>query len=70
MFEVDDVRIRSLLVGRGLTVTQFAARAGINALTARKMLNSGAKVNIIVIGKVAKFFGVDSNDILKKEQSA
>ena len=67
MYEVDDSLIRALIFERGLTVAQFARRAGINGLTARKLLKSGAKVNGRIIHALAKFFGVDGNVLLKKE---
>ncbi len=69
MYEVDDSKIRALIFERGLTVTQFARRAGINGLTARKLVKDGAKVNGRIVSALAKFFGVDGNELLKKEQS-
>lgn len=67
MFAVDDSLIRSLLFERGLTVTEFARRAGINGLTARKLVKDGAKVNGRIVSTLAKFFGVDGEELLKKE---
>ena len=67
MFEVDDALIRALIFKRGLTVVEFARRAGINGLTARKLVKSGARVNGRIVATLAKFFGVDGNTLLKKE---
>ena len=67
MFEVDDSIIRALIFKRGLTVAQFARRAGINGLTARKLVKKGAKVNGRIIATLAEFFGVEGNVLLKKE---
>ena len=67
MFEVNDSLIRALLFERGLTVAQFARRAGINGLTAHKVVKDGAKVNGRIVGTLAKFFGVKGEALLKKE---
>ena len=67
MFEIDSSLIRSLLFKSGLTVAQFARRAGINGLTARKVVKDGAKVNGRIVGTLAKFFGVKGESLLKKE---
>ena len=67
MFAVDDSLIRSLLFKRGLTIREFARRAGINGLTARKVVKDGAKVNGRIVGTLAKFFGVKGESLLKKE---
>ena len=67
MFVVDDSLIRALLFKRGLTVTEFARRAEINGWTARKLVKEGAKTNGRIVAKLAKFFGVEGEALLKKE---
>lgn len=66
MFEVNDSLIRSLIFKRGLTVSEFARRAGINGLTARKLIKDGAKVNGRIVSTLAKFFDVEGEVLLKK----
>ena len=69
MYEVDDSLIRALIFERGLTVAQFARRAGINCLTARKVLKGGAKVNGRIVSLLAKCLGVPGNDLIKEPQN-
>lgn len=67
MFKVDAGRIRQLTAERGLTITELATQAGLNGLTARKLLSDGYEASLKIVGKLAKFFGVDFNDLILKE---
>ena len=67
MFNLNVQMIRRLFFARGLTVREFARQAGINPLTASKVLRPGATVTIRTLGKLAQYFGVDGNELILKE---
>lgn len=66
MFKVDAGKIRTLVTERGLSLVEFATQAGLNGLTARKVLTDGSAVNLKIIGTLAKFFGVGGNELILK----
>lgn len=66
MFLVDASKIRSLLFERGVGIGELARQAQLNALTAAKLLKDGSKVTAKTIGAVAKFFGVDGNELIRR----
>ena len=68
MFKVNSSKLRAMLFERGLSVSEFAKAANINAVTARKLFNDGATVNAKVIAALAKFFDVNGNELLKEEE--
>ena len=67
MFKVDSKRIRTILFESGLTVKDFAARCGLNFITARKLTSEDAKAQASVLSRIAKTFNVDAETLLLKE---
>lgn len=65
MFKIDSSRVWDLLAERKLTLQEFAREAGINAVTARKILSCG-KVNTKIVAKLAAFFGVGGSSLILK----
>jgi len=67
MFEVDSAMIRRLIVKSGFTAKEFAARAGLNALTVARLIKGDtAKTSIKILGKLAKALNVDSEELIQK----
>ena len=64
MFKVDSDKIRSLIFANGLSLNQFAQKAGLNTLTACKLVRDGATATAKTIGTLAKFFNVDGNELI------
>ena len=69
LFEVDSEKIRAFVFKEGLNGAEFARRAGINCLTARKVLKGDAKVNGRIVSLLAKCLGVPGNDLIKEPQN-
>lgn len=69
MFELDSDSIRRLLIERRFTLAEFARRAEITAVTARRLTRSGAMATAPTVGKVADALGVESSQILKEYNS-
>ena len=67
MFEINAAAVRERIAESGLTLTEFAKGAGINALTAQRATVDGRKLLLKVIGKIAKFFGVTCEDLIAKK---
>ncbi|MGD7478533.1 helix-turn-helix domain-containing protein [Ralstonia pseudosolanacearum] len=69
MFTIDASKIRSLMFEHNVSgVYDLARKAKLNELTASKVLKDGAVVTAKTISALAKFFGINGNDlILKKE---
>ena len=69
MFTVDASKVRSLMFEHNVSgVYDLARKAKLNELTASKVLKDGAVVTTKTISALAKFFGINGNDlILKKE---
>lgn len=67
MFKINAGKIRTLVTERGLSLVEFATQAGLNNFTARKVLSDGSIVRLKIIGTLAKFFGVDVNELILKE---
>ena len=65
MFEVNNLRVRELILKSGLTMAAFAAQSGLNQLTLRRVLKDGAKAKIPTIAALAKFFNVDAAELIK-----
>ena len=64
MFRINAKLVRDFLFQRGLSVREFAAAAGLNALTAGKLIRDGATATMKTISALAKFFGVDGNSLI------
>ena len=68
MFTVDASKIRELMFERGINgVAEFARQAQLNGLTAAKVLKDGATATAKTINTLAKFFGVNGNELILKE---
>ena len=67
MFKVNVDRVRSLMFERGLSLKDFAAQSGLNALTVAKIVrDDSATASAQTIATVAKFFGVNGNELVAK----
>lgn len=66
MYTVNAELVRTLMFERGIGVTALARQAQINAITAARVLKDGAIVKGAIIGKLARFFGVDGNTLILK----
>lgn len=66
MFTVDASRIRTLMFERGLSVTELAKKAKLNAITTARVLKGNATATSKTIAALAKFFGVDGNTLILK----
>lgn len=64
MFKVNSARIRDLLFQSGLSLRKLAEKAGLNALTAGKLIRDGATASPKTISALAKFFNVDGNSLI------
>lgn len=68
MFTVDASKIRALMFERGINgVYEFARQAQLNGVTAAKVLKDGATATAKTINTLAKFFGVNGNELILKE---
>lgn len=68
MFRINASRIRTLMFERKLSVTGLAKATNLNPFTARKIVKDGATVTGKVVGVLAKFFGVDGNNLILREE--
>lgn len=65
MFRVNTRLVRAEIFKRGLSTSQFAKQAALNEITARKLLQSDdVRVQPKVVGAVAKFLGVDGEELI------
>ena len=55
MFKLNAKLVRAEILRRGLSLKEFAAQSGLNALTALK-----------TIGTLANFFGMDGDELILK----
>lgn len=67
MFQINSMRIRELVFERGLSIAAFAKQSGLTEITARKVINDGAKVSMKTLGTLAKFFGTTGENLILKE---
>ena len=67
MFQIDSSRVRSEIFKRGLSTSEFARQAGLNEMTARKLLRDGSEVQPKIIGKLSNFFGIRGEDLILKK---
>ena len=68
MFKVDSARVRALLLQCGLSLREFAAQAGLNVITAGKIVRDNVKVSMKTVGTLAKFFNVDGESLILKAE--
>ncbi|MBR3746269.1 MAG: helix-turn-helix transcriptional regulator [Selenomonadaceae bacterium] len=66
MFKVDSGLVRRMVFERGLTLREFAKAAGLNGLTATKLVRDNATASVKTISTLARFFGVDGNSLILK----
>lgn len=68
MFKINVPLIRKLILkDRELAARQFAAQANISTETVRHILAGQDKVSFLTVGKLAKFFGMEIEDLLVAE---
>lgn len=68
MFKLNTPLIRKLaLKDRGLSTTQVAAQANISVETARKIIAGKDKVSYLTVGKLAKLFDTEIEDLIIAE---
>lgn len=67
MFRLNATLIRKLLIERRLSIRQLAKQSGLNELTARKVIDDGAKVTLRTLAALADYFNVDSEELILKE---
>lgn len=66
MFLIDSKRFRELLSQSGLSLREFAAKSGLNAATVCKLVRDGERATLKVVGKIARFFNVDTDELILK----
>lgn len=66
MFKLNAKLVRDFLFQSGLSIREFAEKAGLNAFTAGKIVRDGATVTTKTISALAKFFGVDGDELILK----
>lgn len=64
MLRINAELIRELLFQRGLSLRQFALKAGLNPSTAAKVIKDGSTVTTKTVADIARFFGVDGNALI------
>lgn len=64
MFKVNVKVVREYLFQRGLSLRQLAEQTGLNTATAGKLIRDGATASAKVIGALAKFFGVEGDELI------
>ena len=65
MFEIDSARVRKMLLVRKLTITEFARRADVTTVTARKFFHTDARATAPTVAKIADALEVEPQFILK-----
>ena len=68
MFIINAKKIRQLMFDRELNISALAKAARLNGFTARKLVHNGARVNGATVGRLAKFFGVNGEDLIVTER--
>lgn len=69
MFKVDASRVRGLIFEHGISLSELAQAAKLNPITARKIVVDGASVTAKTISALARFFGVNGNDLILRSGS-
>lgn len=68
MFELDGKAIRGLLLEKQMTLRDLARAATITETTAARLSRDGARANARTAGKLAVAFGVNAEQILKRDE--
>ncbi len=63
MFKIDSNKIRDMVIKNGMSIRTFAAQCGLSEVTARRLL-TGERATLKIVGKIAKFFNVDADDLI------
>lgn len=69
MFKLNTKLVRQEILRRGLSTIEFAQQAGLNHLTARKIIEGREAVQLKTLSRLAAFLGIDdaSKLIVDKE---
>lgn len=67
MFELDEKKIRGLMIEHELTIRALARKARITEVTASRLSRKGARATARTLGKIAKAFGVNGEELILKE---
>lgn len=68
LFTIDAGKIRSLMFEHEVSgVYDLARKAKINNLTAARVIKDGTRASLKTVAALAKFFGVNGNDLILKE---
>ena len=67
MFKINAAVVREEIFKRGLSLREFAAQAGLNVITAGKIVRDNVKVSMKTVGTLAKFFNVDGESLILKD---
>ena len=66
MFKLDAKLVRAEIFKRGLSLREFAEQAGLNVITAGRVIRDGATASMKTVGTLAKFFNVDGESLILK----
>lgn len=67
MFMVNASKIRTLMFAKGIVGSyELAQKAQLNGATIKKCLQDGSKAALKTIATLAKFFGVNGEDLILK----
>ena len=67
MFELDTVKVRSLMFEKNFTTIELVKFANISKQTAAKVIHDGTKVSIKILRKLANAFQVDGNTLILRK---
>ena len=70
MFKINASRIRGLIFEHGMSISELAQTAKLNLITARKVVVDGASVTAKTVSALAKFFGVNGNELILKRSDS
>ena len=67
MFVIDASKVRALMFASGISgVYELAQKAELNGATVKKCLQNGSKATLKTIATLAKFFGVNGEELILK----
>lgn len=66
MFQINSKRVRDLLSQNGLSLREFSEKSGLNIATTCKLVRDDGRATLKVVGKIARFFGVDTDELILK----
>lgn len=68
MFTVDASKIRTLMFAKGIVGSyELAQKAKLNCATVKKILQDGSKATVKTIATLAKFFGVNGEELILRK---